>query len=113
MEDVYGTIRNYSGLNEEQRNNQDIKRNEEHVRSLRGEIEHAHISYQLLERKYRDAISKDEKLDIVEMKEKLRIAEEMAESKDQELKKARYEYRDHTRDMNIQKDKIKELEADL
>lgn len=67
-------MRNYSGLNEEQRNHEDIRRNNEIVRSLREEIEQAHINYQLLEKKYREAISKDEKLDVVELKEKFRVS---------------------------------------
>jgi hypothetical protein len=32
-------------------------------------------SYQLLEKKYREAISKDEKLDVMELKERLKQAE--------------------------------------
>ena len=34
------------------------------------------MSYQLLEKKYREAVSKDEKLDMVEMKERLQEATE-------------------------------------
>lgn len=76
---------------------------------MRGEIEQAYLNYQVLEKKYREAVSKDEKLDIVEMKEKLKIAEDALEAKDLELKELRYSYRDYTRDMNTQKEKIKEL----
>jgi hypothetical protein len=37
------------------------------------------------------------------MKEKLRISEEALLSKDEEFKRLTYEYRDYTKDMNIQK----------
>lgn len=50
--------------------------------SLRGEIEQAYLNYQILEKKYREAVSKDEKLDIVEMKDKLKAAEDALEAKD-------------------------------
>lgn len=48
-------------------------------------------------------------MDIVEMKEKLKAAEDALELKDRELKELTYSYRDYTRDMNSQKEKIKEL----
>jgi hypothetical protein len=40
------------------------------------------MNYQALEKKYREAVSKDEKLDIVELKEKLRVAEEALEARE-------------------------------
>jgi phage shock protein A len=65
MEDTFQTIRNYSGLSVEQRAHQDIRRNEAQVTSLRAEVEQSHLNYQALEKKYREAVSKDEKLDLV------------------------------------------------
>lgn len=50
--------------------------------SLRQEIEQLHNNYQILEGKYREAVSKDEKLGMVEMKQKLKLAEEAVEAKD-------------------------------
>jgi chromosome segregation ATPase len=113
VEESYSTIRNYSGLNTEQREHEDIRRNKEQVQSLRGEIEQAHINCQLLEKKYREAVNKDEKLDMVEMKERLRELEEQLEGREQELKMLKFEYRDYTLNMSAQKEKIKELETDL
>lgn len=59
VEEIFNTIRNYSGLNEEQRANEDIKRNIVQVKSLRAEIEQVNINYLMMERKYREAVSKD------------------------------------------------------
>lgn len=83
------------------------------MKSQRGEIEQAYQNYQVLERKYREAVSKDEKMDMVEMKEKLKMVEEALENKEVELKELKFSYRDYTRDMTTMKDKIKELQADL
>lgn len=47
------------------------------------------------------------------MKEKLKLAEENLEMRENELKELKHSYRDYTKDMNAMKDKIKELEADL
>ena len=69
-------LRNYANLTVEQRNHEDIKRNTPIIKSLRDEIEEMHASYFQLEKKYRDAVLKDEKMDVIEMKEKIQEYEE-------------------------------------
>ncbi len=70
-------------------------------------------SYQLLEKKYREAISKDEKLDVLELKERLKKAEEDLEAKELEIKQLNYEFRDSSAQMQNLKEKVAELTSDL
>jgi hypothetical protein len=69
--------------------------------------------YQFLEKKYREAISKDEKLDVLELKERLKHAEEDLEVKELEIKQLNYEFRDSSTQIQNLKEKVAELTSDL
>lgn len=81
----------------------------EQVRSLRAEIEAAHLNCQILEKKYREATSKDEQMDVVGLKEMLQRAEEALELKEVEIKQLKYDFRDSAGQIAVLREKVKEL----
>lgn len=63
-------------------------------------------NYQLLDKKYKQAISKDQKLDVMELKEKLKLAEEQLEFKELEIKRLINESSGSSTQMQSLKEKV-------
>lgn len=63
-------------------------------------------NYQLLDKKYKEAISKDQKLDVMELKEKLKLAEEQLEFKELEIKRLINESSGSSTQMQSLKEKV-------